>query len=158
MKQLSFVVLVIVIATMQLAAQQQFRKNTVFGEIGGNGMILSLNFEHQTGTKPGLGWHAGIGLGGDNPAFPLGLTYLVNLGDSKSFLDAGAGINLLEKKMLEGKNTNADKNPYKAAYVPSLGYRHQTHYGLMWRINYSPVFSKYRSWPAYFGVAAGWRI
>jgi hypothetical protein len=142
-------------------AQNSFKRNTLYGEIGGNGLALSVNYERQIQNKPGLGWHVGVGLGEEKPCIPLGVKYLIGLGGQKSFIETGLGITLAEQDVLDEKyffNTTSD-NPYGVAFVPTIGYRHHhKKYGLMWKVNYSPVFSRYRNVLLYYGVAIGWRI
>jgi hypothetical protein len=143
-----------------LSAQDSFKKNILYWEILGNGPVLYVSYERQTGTKPGLGWHFGVGLAGDKPAFPMGTKYLFDLGNKKSFLETGLGITLAELKFWDDDYYNqlSDKNPYKPGFIPSAGYRHQTAYGLMWRVNYTPVFTRYQSLPVYGGISLGWKF
>lgn len=138
--------------------QAHFKPNTFYGEIAGNGLVLSVNYERQLAAKPGLGLHAGIGLGGDKPMIPTGAVYLFHLKNTKSYLEAGAGITFGEKHMLDGTHTRSVSNNYIPAFVPSVGLRHHTEYGLMWKIIYSPVFTRYRALPLFGGFSLGWRI
>ena len=147
-----------IFAACQLPAQKSFKRNTVYFEIGGNGLVLSLNYERQITNKPGLGFHAGIALAGDKPAFPLGAKYLFDLGKQKSFLEVGAGVTIAELDMWKANYNQSYENPYKAGFIPSIGYRHHSPKGFMWRINYTPVFNKYRTELVFFGVSVGWRI
>jgi hypothetical protein len=136
-----------------------FQKKYFYSEIAGNGLVLSANYERQLGNKPGLGLHIGAGLGGYKPAIPAGVNYLFGLGKHKSFIEAGAGVVFVEKDLWDDKNNIPDAdNSYKAGFTPTIGFRHHTAYGLMWRINYTPVFSKYRNLPVYAGISLGWRI
>lgn len=148
-----------VLLTIQLSAQNIFKKNTLYGEMGGTGIILSANYERQLTNQPGFGLHIGIGLGGNKPVIPIGAKYLFDVGNRKSFIEAGTGITLAEADLLDDIHTIYNNhNPYQAAFIPSIGYRHHTPYGLMWRINYTPVFSRYRNIPWLAGVSVGWRI
>jgi hypothetical protein len=148
-----------ILFSIQLSAQNTFKKNTLYGEVGGTGIILSANYERQLGNQPGFGLHIGIGLGDNKPAIPFGAKYLFDFGNHKSFMEAGAGITLAEASLLDDLySTHSNNNPYKAAFIPSIGYTHHTAYGLMWRINYTPVFSRYRNIPFFAGVSVGWRI
>ncbi len=151
--------IVTILACMQASAQKVFKKNTLYVEILGNGVVLSANYERQMGNKPGLGFHMGVGLGGDGPAIPLGAKYLFQLGNQKSFIETGVGVTLAERDLLDDKNNDlGDHSPYKAAFIPSIGYRHQTKYGLMWRVNYTPIFSAYRNILSFGGISIGWSI
>ena len=149
---------VAIFAACQLPAQKSFKRNTFYFEIGGNGLVLSLNYEKQITNKPGLGFHAGVALADDKPAFPLGVKYLFDLGKQRSFLEVGAGVTLAEQDMWEENLNQAKADPYKAGFIPSVGYRYNAPKGFMWRINYTPVFNKYRTELFYFGLSIGWRI
>jgi hypothetical protein len=148
-----------ILAAIHLTAQKPFKKNTIYGELGGNGIFLSLNYEKQMGIKPGLGLHIGVGICDVKPFIPIGATYMFDLGNKKSFIETGAGITLGERYAWDTHlvSQTAPK-PYKPAFIPSIGYRHQTHYGLMWRVNYTPVFTKYRNVLLFLGISTGWRI
>ena len=74
-----------IFAACQLPAQKCSKRNTGYFEIGGNGLVLSLNYERQITSKPGLGLHAGVGLAGDKPSFPLGAKSLLDLSKQRSF-------------------------------------------------------------------------
>lgn len=153
----TFFFIATILASISMQGQKTFKKNTSYFEIAGNGVVLSLNYERQVGTKPGLGFHIGIGLGGDGPAIPLGAKYLFGLGNQKSFIETGIGVTLAEQQLWDSKsNISSYRDPYKAAFIPSIGYRHQTKYGLMWRLNYTPVFSKYRNILGFGGFSIGW--
>lgn len=143
---------------IQVQAQTKFKKHTIYAEVLGNGVVLSANYELQLSNKPGFGIHAGIGLGGVKPAIPLGMTYLIKIGKQKSFIETGIGITLGEKDLWDDNITQLTSNPYQPAFIPSVGYRHHTTYGLMWKLTYSPFFNKENNEPAFFGVSVGWRF
>jgi hypothetical protein len=147
-----------ILAINQLVAQKPFKKNTLYVELAGNGLVLSANYERQLGNKPGLGLYIGMGLGNYKPVIPLGVKYLIDFGNHKSFLEAGAGITLAEREIWDEFPVHDNKNPYKAGFIPSLGYRHQTRHGLMLRLNYTPFFTEYRNYFAFYGLSVGWRL
>jgi len=149
---------VAIFAACQLPAQKSFKRNAFYFEMLGNGLVLSLNYERQISNKPGLGFHGGVALAGDKPAFPLGAKYLFDLGKQRSFLEVGAGVTFAEQDMWETNYNQSETNPYKAGFIPSVGYRYNAPKGFMWRINYTPVFNKYRTELLFFGVSVGWRI
>jgi hypothetical protein len=158
MRKFIFLSISIIIAT-NLAAQKSFKKNTFYAEILGSGMVLSINYERQLKDKPGLGYYFGIGLGGLKPAVPFGAKYLIDLKNQKSYIEAGAGITLGERDLwIQREIGQTAKNSYKPGFIPSIGYRHHTSYGFMWRVNYTPVFSGFRNIPLFFGLSLGWRI
>lgn len=137
-------------------AQTRFRSNTFYSELAGNGLVLSLNYEKQIMKKSGLGLHVGAGLGGEKPMIPMGIIYLLPIKTTKSYIETGAGITLGEEEMLDEVNSVSHSKTYIPAYIPSVGFRHHTGYGLMWKIIYSPVFIKYRTVPYLGGFSLGW--
>lgn len=158
MTKLLLAFLSVIFVTPAAIAQTVFKKNTFYGELAGNGGFLSVNYDRQMGEKPGLGGHIGIGLGDDKPVIPLGITYMHDLGNKKSFAEAGAGITLAEANLWRSFPDYRNSSPYTPGFIPSIGYRHHTRYGLMWRFNYTPIFTKYRNIPLFFGTSVGWRI
>ncbi len=153
-----FLCIAAILAVCQLSAQKSFKRNTAYFEMLGNGLVLSLSYERQLSNKPGFGLHAGVGLAGEKPSFPVGVKYLFDLGRERSFLEVGAGVTLAEQDMWEENLNQPKADPYKAGFIPSVGYRHHAPKGFMWRVNYTPVFNKYRNELFYFGVSLGWRI
>ncbi|MBK8953429.1 MAG: hypothetical protein IPM85_15375 [Chitinophagaceae bacterium] len=150
--------LILLLPAIQVQAQNKFKKHTLYAEVLGNGIVLSANYELQLINKPGFGIHAGIGLAGAQPAIPLGMTYLIKIGKQKSFIETGIGITLAEKDLWDDNKTQLLTNPYQVAFIPSVGYRHHTPYGLMWKLIYSPFFNKENNEPAFFGASVGWRL
>ena len=155
----AFVFTVFIFSGIHAFSQSNFRRSTIYGEVGGNGVFLSLNYEKQLGTKPGLGVHLGLGNADidENFAFtfPIGVDYLFNISRQKSFIEAGAGVTWALQNIWDGYN---DKEPhkYKPRFIPSLSYRHQTPYGLMWKLTATPDFEKNSTVPFYPGISLGW--
>ena len=149
----------VVLLSHQLAAQKAFKRTTLYGEILGSGLVLSVNYEHQLKNKPGFAWYAGIGLGGEYPTIPAGIKYLFYSKNEKSFLEAGAGVAFAEKELWDEKYRNTSNSVhYGVGFVPTIGYRHHTRYGLMWRVNYTPFFYWTRTELLFFGISVGWRL
>jgi hypothetical protein len=158
-----FLLTLIVTSTVQLCAQKPFPKNTFYGEFGGNGIWLSANYERQLSKKPGLGIHVGLGYASSDekfrPTIPIGVNYLIGLGNQKSFIDAGVSVTVAERYVWDDSYHTQDvSHPYEAAVIPSLGYRHHTRYGLMWRISYTAIFTSYRTIPWFPSISLGWRL
>lgn len=147
-----------IITASSVTAQKSFKQNYPYIEVLGNGLILSANYEKQLSKKPGLGIHLGIGIGGKKPAIPIGLKYIFNAGGNKSFVETGFGITLLEREMWDEDLIPTAKNPYEPGFIPSIGYRHHTTSGFMFRINYTPVFNKYETLAAFGGITIGWQL
>ena len=81
----TFFFTIAIFAAIQLPAQKPFKRNSLYGEILGNGLVLSLNYERQMSSKPSLGLHFGVGLGSHKPIFPLGAKYLFAIDKQRSF-------------------------------------------------------------------------
>jgi hypothetical protein len=139
--------------------QSSFRTNTIYGEFGGNGVFLSLNYERQLGTKPGLGVHFGLGNADVDENFavtiPVGVDYLFNISNQKSFIETGAGVTWALQNIWNNYKHNMP-HQYKPGFIPSVSFRHNTPYGLMWKIGVIAVFSKHNIIPCYPGISLGW--
>ncbi len=149
-----------------LHAQNTFRQNTFYIESFGNSIsILSLNFEKQFQARPGLGFRAGLGYHTDEKfplSIPLGFNYLIHIRDYRSFIDLGAGATISNASELKTHQqellTGPGAGEIIASYIPSLGYRqHLLSDMLMWRVAFSAVVNKYRSFP-FIGLSAGLRL
>jgi hypothetical protein len=150
---------VIMLVTTQLVAQPPHRTNTFYFEMAGSGIVLSINYEKQISDIPGVGLFIGVGLGGYLPAIPMGVKYLIDLKNERSFIEIGSGITLAERGVWDPDHQNQPGARHiKAAFVPTVGYRHHSRSGFMWRMNYTPVFSTYRDIPVFAGISVGWRI
>jgi len=147
------------VAVSQLSAQKSFKRNLYYAEIGGNSIALAANYERQLADKPGFGVHIGIGFGNKKPTIPLGVKYLFELGKKqRSFFETGAGMTIGAKYLWKEYARGSDKNPYEPGFIASVGYRHHTRYGLLWRICYTPIFTSYRNIFYLGGISLGWRL
>jgi hypothetical protein len=161
--------LVTFLASTSLMAQKDFRKNDMYFELLGNGIGASVNYERQLQDKPGLGVRIGIGyFSGDEQfrvSIPLGVNYLFQLGNNKSFLDAGlsgtwsgaAGLKTVKQETTAGGVRIRDYNERIWSAVPSIGYRRHTKGNFMWRTSFTPILNKYRTMP-WFGISIGKRF
>src|SRR5205085_5005871 len=119
-------------------AQNDYKKNDIYLEAGGNGLFGSVNYERQLTKQPGLGARIGVGFYSENAFYltiPVGINYLFKLKGGKSFIDAGLGVTWAEvdgKLFSDSENTNDD---HFANSIPSIGYRRHTATDLMWRIS-----------------------
>src|SRR5687768_10080250 len=103
------------------------RAQCVFGELGGNGLMFSANYDFRFAkTQNGFGGRAGLGffttfLGG-GLTVPVGINYLA--GKRGHYLEGGLGATFLT---FQGSFTlfGEDINASSVAFVPSLGYRYQ---------------------------------
>lgn len=158
--------ILVLVLSASVFAQQPFRRDDVYGELLGNGIAASLNFERQLTATPGLGARLGIGyFSGDEQfriSIPVGVLYLFPLKGYKSFLDAGvgatwsgaAGLKTIRQEAAAG---GRDYNERIWSFVPSLGYRRHTRGNFMWRTSFTPVLNKYRVMP-WIGLSVGKRF
>ena len=130
------------------------KKNDIYLEAGGNGLFGSVNYERQLTKEPGLGIRIGVGFYSENSfnvTVPVGINYLFNLKNPKSFIDAGLGVTLA------GIDENILLGLHFINFVPSIGYRKHTSKDLMWRISVTPVINKYGFVP-WVGASIGKRF
>ena len=139
MRNIVFTIILFLCAATLAIGQNEFKKNDIYLEAGGNGLYGSINYERQLTKKAGPGFRIGLGIYWQYPNFlnlPLGFTYLFELKNKKSFIDAGLGITF----------TGIDENSFKGVslvnVVPGIGYRRHTSKNLMWRMSLTPVFNK----------------
>ncbi|MBK6936777.1 MAG: hypothetical protein IPH18_07705 [Chitinophagaceae bacterium] len=141
-RNLLFLILICCITVMN--AQQPFKRNTLFIELGGNGLMASVNYEREIIKGTGIRFQAGTGFYGSDLTVPVGLNYLINMGKSKSWLELGTGATY----------TKADVHLYAIAdyrklhinkqywnLIPSIGVRSVTKENFVYRIRFTPVIN-----------------
>jgi hypothetical protein len=126
-----FTIACFIVSAQDKDAYTGSRAQNVFGELGGNGVFLSLNYDTRFSKKDnGLGGRAGIGFipgfsfgfGAVSTiiTFPFGLNYLVGRGPN--YLEVGAGATISTGAVsLLGIGAKANG----VDFVPSIGYRYQ---------------------------------
>lgn len=130
--------------------QNLFKQNTIYLELGGNGLFSSVNYERQVFKNPGLGFHIGAGIYGVKPSdltVPFGASYLLKLKKLNSFIDFGFGATYSKADVklyfnVHYINPNRVNTNYWN-YVPSVGYRRLTKKNLMYRFSLSPVINQH---------------
>ena len=151
--------LLILFTTVQTFSQD-FKKNEVFIELLGNGVSGSINYERQLGNKPGFGIRCGAGLYGISTQMtvPVGVNYLIRVGNDHSFLDLGFGATYTKS---DGFFYAATKLPdgyvRKKEYVyliPSIGARAYTTKSYVARLNLTPFITESGLMP-FFGIGFG---
>jgi hypothetical protein len=131
MRKIVFLGLRILMASALMAQKSK----SVFLEVGGNGGLLSVNFDSRlTNSEKGLGYRAGFGM---IPPFfrffvsrptiwtvPVGLNYLV--GGSSHYLETGVGATYYffngTVSSVWGISDNAKGNG--VVFIPNVGYRY----------------------------------
>lgn len=129
--------------------QDDTRKNTIYAEALGNGLVGSVNYERQLTKKPGLNVRLGTGFyyaayddgySSRNKlvvTVPAGVNYLFRLKGDQSFVDAGLGLTWTRNS----KEDIYDHNRVEGfvIFIPSVGYRRHTKAGYMYRISFTPL-------------------
>ena len=147
---------------LQVQAQQpeaqpvSLRANTLYGEIGGNGLFFSANYDFRFAKKQsGLGARAGLGFFASFIAsgitIPVGLNYLS--GKGPHYLESGLGATIVHFTG-EGFFDEVVDSETGVVAVPSVGYRYQPlDRGFTARIFISPLIaSSVQFWA---GISAG---
>lgn len=159
MKSLSLFLIMSLSATC-IFAQSTFKRNDIYLEAGGNGLFGSVNYERQLTKQPGLGLRLGIGFYSEDAFYltvPVGINYLFNLKNQRSFIEAGLGATWTRiDGNLFGDADNSNGSHF-VNFVPSVGFRRHTSHNLMWRINITPVANKYGFVP-WLGISVGKRF
>jgi hypothetical protein len=143
-----------------LRAQNEFKRNDLYFEAGGNGLFASVNYERQLTKEPGVGIRVGVGFYTENAFYltiPVGINYLFPLKNHRSFIDAGLGVTWAR---IDGKLFASDKysnGEHFVNFIPSIGYRKHTTKDVMWRISITPVINKDAFTP-WLGISIGKRF
>lgn len=136
----------------------------LFLELGGNGGLLSLNYDMRfSKTGKGLGFRAGVGfipsvdlLFVETPSivtFPIGLNYLA--GKGPHYFESGLGLTFATA---ETDYFGDDENMTGFAFVPNIAYRYQPVSGrFTGRVSFSPFFSSGGS-QIWAGLSVGIRL
>lgn len=141
--------------------QSEMKHNTIYFQIGGNGLFTSINYERQILKNPRISVHAGIGnYGTKNPylTIPIGVNYLLNLNKSNKGFEFGLGLTytradavlyiIVDRKQPQKPNANFYN------FVPSISYRAQTQRSMMYRIELTPIIGQYGLIP-FIGFSIG---
>lgn len=132
------------------------QKNTVYFELGGNGLIGSFNYEIQISREPGLSGHVGVGYLPEmwnDPALvlPIGFFYLEPLKKS-NYLEFGLGGTVITSFTSSpcgfsffGQCDEPSETGANTLLIPSFGYR--KYFGKdtswMWKITFTPVVGEF---------------
>lgn len=137
------------------------KKNTVYFQLGGNGLFASLNFERQLVNVPKIRIHAGIGNYGTRKPYvtiPIGINYLLNIKKSNAGFEFGIGLTYTKADVLLYVIVDR-KQPYEpkenfVLVVPGISYRIQTKKHRMYKIGLTPVIGQYGLIP-FIGFSTG---
>lgn len=158
--KLFFVMIPLLVFCFSVNGQNNFKRNDLYLEAGGNGMFASVNYERQLTKLPGLGVRLGVGFYTEDAFYltiPVGINYLFRLKNDESFIDAGIGISFAQfngKLFVDSKNLSGE---HFINFIPSIGYRKHTANDVMWRISLTPTINKYTFVP-WLGLSIGKRF
>ena len=146
-------------AVAQNENEEPKRAQSVYGEIGGNGLLFSANYDFRfQKSDKGFGMRAGLGFfggsGGGLLTVPVGLNYLI--GKAPSYLELGLGYTYASftssDDFIEGSGS---------LLVPSIGYRFQpSKKGFTGRVILSPLIGlgEGGGWVMFGGISAGYKF
>lgn len=122
----------------------------------------SFNYKRQLTSKPGIGARVGLGFFPSENGMlsvPVGLNYLINLKDQRSFIEAGLGLTFTGEPVLflDFSGDVYNNAPY-TNFVPSVGYRWHTSKNLMFRFNITPIINKHTLTLPSIGFSVGGRF
>ncbi|MEJ6982004.1 outer membrane beta-barrel protein [Pedobacter sp. P351] len=130
----------------------KYRKSLFFEGLG-NGLGLTGNFDIR--LKPdrndGFGVSAGAGMAGNSEfTLPVGVNYIV--GKRRSGIEMGLGLTPMINLRRNGYNESA----FRVATLLNMGYRFQSHNGLMLRASGSAVYLNRSIFVPFPGLAIGY--
>ncbi len=162
----SWILLLIVgLSTKNIHAQDVVEappKHAFFAEIGGNGLLFSINYNYRLGDKFGL--RGGIGFAGgkenygssgftyNNSIFTIPLSANLLLGKNGKYFELGAGITLVSEKIefLEREYSPITGTlTFAFRYQPLGG-------GFMFNVGLTPIFTDKYFDPFRPGVGIGY--
>jgi len=109
--------------------EMPFRKNSVFAEVGGLGYFISVNYERRFGNSRNnnfAAWRAGVSPMGSIGTLSTAVSY--NIGSKTDFFEVGVGGGYYY-----GLNNKNDQNVNYPYFTPTIGYRHLSRSGFMFK-------------------------
>ncbi|MDR5592052.1 hypothetical protein [Christiangramia sp. SM2212] len=144
--KLTIVLSILTISIHNIHAQDSIKKNSIYTEIGGNGVLYSINYERLYNVSKLINITSRIGYGYFTinrikaNSIPFEINGLYAIAKQKHFIEIGSGITYLDTKDL-----NDDPLDITALiYAARLGYRYQKPTGgIMYRIGITPLYDFY---------------
>ncbi|MES2829840.1 MAG: hypothetical protein V4687_16905 [Bacteroidota bacterium] len=146
--------------------QDIFKKNEIFLELGGNGLLGSVNYSRQLTNKPALELRVGLGAYGSDPktyvTVPVALNYIINVGGKHGFLNVGIGGTYTKADVRLGILIDYAEGYEKTRSQPvnmvaNVGYRYYTSGDFSFRVNFTPVINRHGLLPL-LGLSVGKRF
>ena len=124
-------------------------KNFIFSEVGGNGVLLSINYEHLLNEKVGIRIGAGTA-GYSGLTFPIMLNYYFF---EKPKLEFGIGLLSVSKMM---SNDLIGEEGTLISFTLGLK-SYKPNGGFLFRLSFTPFYNLSNSkFILYGGLSAGW--
>ena len=130
-------------------------KNNIYLELGGSGVLYSINYERTFIEKEILSLNGRFGISFFPGIFAIPITMHILVGKIRNFLDIGTGISLIRLE------SSRDFDPFIPLQTIIVGYRFQSIYnGIVFRIAYTPFIEWFNKPPVYHwgGLAIGYRF
>jgi len=130
-------------------------KNNIYLELGGSGVLYSINYERTFIEKEILSLNGRFGISFFPGIFAIPITMHILVGKIRNFLDIGTGISLIRLE------SSRDFDPFIPLQTIIVGYRFQSIYnGIVFRIAYTPFIEWFNNPPVYHwgGLAIGYRF
>ena len=134
---------------LSIASFAQKTDNGIYLQLGGNGILGSINYERSILQKPLLKAFVGLGVYGINEkklTIPVGINYLLPIYKNNVFLEAGVGATYTKAEMRMYIIVDR-KTPYVNDKfinpVFNAGIRFQTKKSFLYKANITPVLSQY---------------
>jgi len=125
------------------SSSAQQRRDSVFVEVMGSGLMASIHYEHlfteNLGLNAGVGGYCAIMAGGIS--LPVTVTYLIGEGNHKLELGAGAVYASIDADFLDEDEDpifNLDDDTLLGTGF--LGYRYVSDAGFLFRAGFTPFF------------------
>jgi hypothetical protein len=150
-----------------VCGQSLNKKNEIFLELGGNGLLGSVNYSRQLTKNPMFEVRVGLGAYGSDPktylTIPLAINYIIDIKSQHAFLNLGFGATYTKADVRIGRIIDyeeglEDTRSERFNIIPNLGYRYYTTKDFSYRINWTPVFNRHGVYPILFGISVGKRF
>lgn len=159
-KVLGILMLCLLSSLAKLNGQSNAKLNSVYVELGGNGLFTSINYEKQLLKNTRLNFHFGLGIYGMEPTYltiPFGIRYVLQLNNSNSYIDLGLGATYSKADVR--LYATIDRHPGYVQtnfwnYIPNVSYRILTKKNTLFRFSISPIINQYDFLP-FFGFSIG---
>ena len=146
---------VLITFNQSLSAQEEITGKLFYTELGGPGIIMSMNFDSRFNPNERLGFGyrlgAGFGIGSFEDdymdyesitrtvySFPAGLNYVFGKANKSSAFEVGGGISILSRKM-SLYNFDVKKPGYVIGFLSFMYRIMPVNGGFSFRVGFTPI-------------------